>query len=90
MFRRQLEPIHHGIGMSHPVGIVGRQSGIPPGRKTKEDCQQHSHHETNRDLAPEWALDRCARPLVLGNFLLQFEVLFLQVHPAGQRNDLRN
>ena len=90
MFRRLLDPIHHGIAVGHPVGIVRRQPGIPPGRKTQEDCQQHSHHETDRDLAPEGALDRCARPLVLGNFLFQFEVLFLQVHPATQRNYLRN
>src|ERR1700730_10589149 len=58
MSSRELERVHHGIGVGYPVGMIRRQLDAAPGRKAYEDCQEYSDDETTRDPAPKFGFHR--------------------------------
>ena len=85
MFGGKLDPIHYGIAVRYPVGIIRRQAGAAPRGKAHEDCQVHGYDETKGEPAPERAFDRGVQPLARSDFLFQFAIRFLQMHPARQQ-----
>src|SRR5580704_7794809 len=90
MSGRDFERIHHGISVDNKISFIRCQPDGPPGRKTQEYRQEHSHHQSAYGWASERGVNLRRERLARVDFLFQLETRFLQVNPVGRRNDLQN